>query len=286
VVPVRVQGEQATAEIIEALDIINKQLDVDVIVITRGGGSLEDLWPFNSAELAYAIRNSSIPVVSAVGHEIDTTICDLAADLRAPTPSAAAEMLVREKDGLRTNLTGLVQRMLGEMNHCLNTLKERLESLKARLKDPRRNIQEHWLRLDEVIARLNNGLKWRLERERKRFEIIRLGMLKSAPQRQVELQVSVLAQRVHSMCQAMEGILQRKRASVENLRHRVEDLSPLSILDRGYSITMKLPKRDIIRSHDEVKVNEQVGIILGAGSLLCSVESRSEEKFQWIKRKN
>lgn len=286
VVPVRVQGEQATAEIIEALDIINKQLDVDVIVITRGGGSLEDLWPFNSAELAYAIRNSSIPVVSAVGHEIDTTICDLAADLRAPTPSAAAEMLVREKDGLRTNLTGLVQRMLGEMNHCLNTLKERLESLKARLKDPRRNIQEHWLRLDEVIARLNNGLKWRLERERKRFEIIRLGMLKSAPQRQVELQVSVLAQRVHSMCQAMEGILQRKRASVENLRHRVEDLSPLSILDRGYSITMKLPKRDIIRSHDEVEVNEQVGIILGAGSLLCSVESRSEEKFQWIKRKN
>ena len=100
VVPVKVQGDEATAEMVEALDTVNRELNVDVIVLTRGGGSLEDLWAFNQEQLALAIRASRIPVVSAVGHEIDITISDLAADLRAPTPSAAAELIVMEKESL------------------------------------------------------------------------------------------------------------------------------------------------------------------------------------------
>ncbi|RLB32513.1 MAG: exodeoxyribonuclease VII large subunit, partial [Deltaproteobacteria bacterium] len=111
IVPVKVQGDQAAAEIVEAIEIVNRELDVDVIVLTRGGGSLEDLWAFNEEKVALAIRASKVPVVSAVGHEIDTTISDLAADLRAPTPSAAAEILVVEKESLKNRIGQLGSRL-------------------------------------------------------------------------------------------------------------------------------------------------------------------------------
>jgi len=111
IVPVRVQGDKAAADIVEALEIVNRVLDVDVIVVTRGGGSLEDLWPFNQEEVAYAIRRSSIPVVSAVGHEVDLTIADLAADLRASTPSNAAELVVKDKGAIQKDVNSLSSRL-------------------------------------------------------------------------------------------------------------------------------------------------------------------------------
>jgi len=137
VVPVKVQGEGATEEMVEALKIVNDALDVDVIVLTRGGGSLEDLWAFNREELAYAIRASHIPVVSAVGHEIDITISDLAADLRAPTPSAAAELLVAEKESLKERLAEHQGRLASAFKQQLAFAQERLGLLRRHLRDPR-----------------------------------------------------------------------------------------------------------------------------------------------------
>ena len=153
ILPVRVQGEQACDEIITALEAVNRDLNVDVIVLTRGGGSLEDLQAFNEEALALAIRQSRIPVVSAVGHEIDVTICDLASDFRAPTPSAAAELLVAEKEALKNRLIDLRSRMVAVMGHQQRYYREALNNLKDRLKDPRRRIADAWLHLDEAQQR-------------------------------------------------------------------------------------------------------------------------------------
>ncbi|RLB40466.1 MAG: exodeoxyribonuclease VII large subunit [Deltaproteobacteria bacterium] len=284
VVPVRVQGEGASAEIIEALDIVNRELQVDVVVITRGGGSLEDLWPFNSEELAYAIRKSSVPVVSAVGHEIDTTICDLAADLRAPTPSAAAEILAKEKETLKANLSAAIERMVNQMQRTIGTLADKITSLGARLKDPRRRLEELWMRLDEIHGRLNLALKWKLDGKKRRLQLALLKLLRNSPERSVEIQGSLVRQRFHSMCQAIYGRLRHEKAGLEALAHRVSDLSPLSILERGYSITIRLPQSKIVRSYHEVELNEKVGIILGSGSLLCTVQQTSSNKFPWEKQ--
>ncbi|NIR13652.1 MAG: exodeoxyribonuclease VII large subunit, partial [Desulfobacterales bacterium] len=142
VVPVKVQGDEATAEMVEALDTVNRELNVDVIVLTRGGGSLEDLWAFNQEELALAIRASRIPVVSAVGHEIDITISDLAADLRAPTPSAAAELIVMEKESLVERFKGMKGHLELYTKTYLSNLNQQLALLARGLRDPRKGIAD------------------------------------------------------------------------------------------------------------------------------------------------
>ncbi|UCF56269.1 MAG: exodeoxyribonuclease VII large subunit, partial [Deltaproteobacteria bacterium] len=154
IVPAKVQGDEATVELVEALDTVNRELNVDVIVLTRGGGSLEDLWAFNQEELALAIRASRIPVVSAVGHEIDITISDLVADLRAPTPSAAAELLVVEKESLIERLKEMRDRLQSDINTSLANLNQRLSLLSKGLHDPRKRIADSWLHLDELNGRL------------------------------------------------------------------------------------------------------------------------------------
>ena len=150
VVPVKVQGDEATAEMVEALDTINRELKVDVIVLTRGGGSLEDLWAFNQEELALAIRASRIPVVSAIGHEIDITISDLAADLRAPTPSAAAELIVMEKESLVERFRAMRGHLELYMKTYISKLNQQLALLAKGLRDPRKGIADSWMRLDEL----------------------------------------------------------------------------------------------------------------------------------------
>jgi len=279
VIPVRVQGEEATAEIIEALEIANTQLDVDVIVITRGGGSLEDLWAFNKEELAYAIRKSTVPVVSAVGHEIDTTICDLASDLRAPTPSAAAEMLVKEKESLEQQLGGLVLRMISQIEYSLDNCKDRLAGLRARLRDPQREIADKWIRLDEILSRLARAVKWNLEGQERRLELAFQGLVHQSPGRRLEIWSSMLERAIHSIVQGVLSVIGQEKARLEALQNRVSDLSPLSILDRGYSITMKLPEAQIIRSYMEVQAGDKVGIVLAKGYLKCDVQDTRDEQF-------
>jgi len=279
IIPTRVQGEEATAEIVEALELANKFLDVDVIVITRGGGSLEDLWAFNKEELAYAIRRSSVPVVSAVGHEIDTTICDLAADLRAPTPSAAAEMLVKEKESLVQGLNGLVQRMTIQVESTLDHWKARLEELCDRLRDPRRAITEQWIKLDELTWRLTKGARWTLEGHQGRLEFATRALVHHCPTRRIEIWGSRLDRLVQAIVHRVMNILGEKRAHLAAIGNRVVDLSPLSILERGYSITVKLPSAEIIRSYEEVGVGERVRVVLAKGSLTCQVEGASQEQF-------
>ena len=272
VVPVRVQGEAAAKEIAEALETVNSMLKADVIVLTRGGGSLEDLWAFNQERVALAIRNSRIPVVSAVGHEVDLTISDLAADLRAPTPSAAGELLVVEKESLVTRLGELGNRLVSEIGSFIRDLSQDLDVAKKGLKDPRKRLADAWLRLDEEHARiirimesLTRDLQRRLRREGR-------ALLLRSPAHIIASLREKLAVRERALAGCVQRRLENRGADLSLLDRRMTDLSPLSILKRGYSITRKLPEKIVLKEATGVKSGDRVEVLLGEGQLECRVE--------------
>ncbi len=272
VVPVKVQGEGAAAEMVEALDLVNRELDVDVIVLTRGGGSIEDLWAFNQEELALAIRASRIPVVSAVGHEIDVTISDLAADLRAPTPSGAAELLVVEKETLKQHITQLQSRLQSALRTKLAGLQEKLRFLSKGLRDPRKKLADSWLRLDEMENRLNRMMSFLImDRKRSLAAGERALMLHSPLKIMAGLQ-----QRIDFQSRSMAMMVTRKlrdcRMALSMLQEKLKDISPLSVLGRGYSITRRLSDKQVLRSSSQVNKGDRVNVKLAEGELECLVE--------------
>ncbi len=228
--PVRVQGEEAVGEILEGLRVLAGLEEVEVIVITRGGGSLEDLWPFNNEALARAIRATPVPVVSAVGHEIDYTLCDLVADARAPTPSAAAELVFPDLSALGEGLALLKVRLERAVKGHLFLKKERLTSLARRLRDPRRALKERQRELNALGRRL---------------------YLSGA------------------------NLLSRKRETLKALAARLEALSPLAVLSRGYSLVYKLPERSLVRSASQVREGEGLEILTAEGWIKARVEGKS-----------
>jgi len=272
VVPVRVQGDEASSDMVKALDLVNRDLDVDIIVLTRGGGSLEDLWAFNQEELALAIRRSNIPVVSAVGHEIDLTISDLAADFRAPTPSAAAELLVIEKESLLERLDEMKNRLVSGMNFELRNCTQELDYLLTRLKDPRKRLDETWMRLDEIYARLIRLMDLTLRDGQKQVDAERHGLLAYSPANLVRAMGQQLNFQETSLSRAMTACLKDDQVALSALEKRMTDLNPLSILKRGYSITRKLPEKSVLRDTSGVEEGDQVQVFLAAGELRCQVE--------------
>jgi len=278
VVPARVQGDGAAGDIVEALDMVNRELDVDVIVLTRGGGSLEDLWPFNQEEVAYAIRRSLIPVVSAVGHEVDLTISDLTADLRAPTPSGAAELVVREKEILERDLRSLSSRLEIALHGVMERIRDRLRNFTSRIRDPRRDLADTWLRLDELYNRLLKTGKTSVADSLLRLKALNETLILNSPSHDITLLSQELAFHSRSLAQALMLYLDRKKGDIRSMRHRLDSLSPLSILKRGYSITRKLPDMDIIKDSQEVKTGDEVNIFLARGTIDCLVERTKRGK--------
>ncbi|MBW1998925.1 MAG: exodeoxyribonuclease VII large subunit, partial [Deltaproteobacteria bacterium] len=276
VVPVKVQGEEATAEIVEALELVNRELDVDVIVLTRGGGSLEDLWAFNREELALAIRASRVPVVSAVGHEIDVTISDLAADFRAPTPSAAAELLVVEKEALEERLATLRDRVQLAMRSSLAKINQRLEFLAKGLRDPRKRLADLWMRLDEVSGRILRRMELILKEDRKRLQAEERTLILHSPAQIISAQGERLEFCRKSLVMVALKKFQDYRIAIERLEGKLGDLSPLNVLKRGYSITRKLPEMIILRDVSGVCEGDRVNVRLSEGGLDCVVTKVTE----------
>jgi len=273
VVPVRVQGDQACQEIAAALDLVNREINADVVVLTRGGGSLEDLWPFNQEELAYAIRRSRIPVISAVGHEIDLTISDLAADVRAPTPSAAAELLVAEKETLLRRLDQDTTRAASAIFSTIKRRSDELNRLKGRIQDPKKRLMNLWLRLDEVHGRLMRIMEQALREKQARLTSEMRALRLYSPVNRIRSKKEHLDFQGERLVQAMEGRLRELGMKRSFLERRIMDLSPLSILKRGYSITLKMPEREIVKAASGMCAGDRVMVLLGKGELGCRIET-------------
>jgi exodeoxyribonuclease VII large subunit len=272
VVPVRVQGEEATRDIVEALDLVNRELDVDVIVLTRGGGSLEDLWAFNQEDVAFAIRRSRAPVVSAVGHEIDLTISDLAADFRAPTPSAAAELLVTEKESLLSKQHELKNRLVSTIRTSIRRQFEDVDRLARGIRDPRKRFADNWLHLDEIYGRLTRLMGSAVATQQRALNSEGRALVSNSPLKATRSLKHRLDFQEASLARAARVRLFENTAGLSLLEKRVRDLSPLATLNRGFSITRKLPGKKILRDASEIREGTAVQVILAKGGLECRVE--------------
>ena len=281
IVPVRVQGDEAVGDIVEAIDLVNRELDVDMIVLTRGGGSFEDLWPFNTEEVAYAIRRSLFPVVSAVGHEIDITISDMASDLRAPTPSGAAELIIPEKEGIERELRLLSSSLETSINYHIDMMMDRVKNLSSRIKDPRRDINDTWLRFDDLYSRLLKLGEIFIDKNRIGLKSSMETLLSNSPLNAVNFKRQELNFFNHSLMQALKANLDKRNSALFSVRNKLDSLNPLSILQRGYSITRKLPEMNIIKDPADVKTGDSINIFLAKGHIDCVVKKTVKKGGRW-----
>jgi exodeoxyribonuclease VII large subunit len=270
--PVRVQGEGASLEIAKAIEDFNKRMNVDVIIVGRGGGSLEDLWSFNEEIVARAIYHSKIPIVSAVGHETDYTISDFVADLRAPTPSAAAELVVRDKREIKNTLHYLEERLENQILQTLQENRTNLSHLKKMLTDPRKKVEEYILRVDDLTNRFRILTSWILKRKKERsFHLSERLYLQNPIQRVKNLKL-LISETGKRLGQTISHSIEMQRQKVGGIFGKLGSLNPLSILQRGYSITRKLPSLQILKDVVHVKEGDKVEVKLHKGNLLCGVE--------------
>jgi len=273
ILPVKVQGEEAAPEMVEAIKVANRELDADLIVLTRGGGSLEDLWAFNNEELALAIRASDAPVVSAVGHEIDVTISDLAADFRAPTPSAAAELIMPEKEGLYRELNNIAGHINSLFSTRLNSLKQNIAMLRKGLRDPKRMVADSWLRLDDFENRLVRMAGLMISDRRTRLSAERRALLQHSPAEKISSLRQAVIFHGHLLEHVVfKEVLQEKTMQLSLLGEKIKALGPYSILNRGYSITMKLPEKRALRSASGLETGERIRVMLSDGEIDCRIE--------------
>jgi exodeoxyribonuclease VII large subunit len=277
IAPAKVQGEGAAAEIAQGLADLNRRGDIDVIICGRGGGSLEDLWAFNEEVVARAIAASKVPVISAVGHEVDVTIADFVADLRAPTPSAAAELVVREEQAVAERVADLRMRLGQAMGRQLAHARHRVESLARRrvLTDAGRLLREQERRVDEARARLRTGMAMAVRRARHRAELAGAALRAASP----FLRLREDRRRLEAARLGLDAAIGRRAARA---RHRLglaagglNSLSPLAVLGRGYSLT-RLPSGEIVRRVRQVRAGSGVRVTLHEGSLDCRVEATWE----------
>jgi len=270
--PVRVQGEGAASEIAKGIEYFNEQMEVDVIIVARGGGSLEDLWAFNEEEVAKAIFYSKIPILSAVGHETDYTISDFVADLRAPTPSAAAELVVRDKREIKNTLRFLEGRLGSEVLQILQEGRTHLSHLGKRLKDPRKRIEEDFLKVDDLFNRFLFLASWIINRRREKHLHVHEGLFLRNPNQKVKSLRRFISENEKRLLQTIKHLIEIWRQRLEGRIGQLDSLSPLAILQRGYSITRKIPSLEIIRDSNQVREGDRVEVRLFRGTLVCGVE--------------
>ena len=271
--PAPVQGPGSAAAVVHALQKLAARPEVDVIIVARGGGSLEDLWTFNEEVLARAIAACPKPVVSAVGHETDFTIADFVADVRAPTPSAAAELAVPSCEDLKAELAVLDQRLRRALRARTQAAHLKLEQLRRRLGSPRAAIDQRRQKLDELASKAQRALLRRLARARQTLSETELALARQHPRRRIEAQRALMAHLLQRLNAAERRAHDRRRHTLENLRTRLVALSPLAVLDRGYSIT-RTAEGKVVRNASGVREGEDVFTTLACGSLQSRVKKR------------
>ncbi len=276
--PVRVQGEEAAGEIIEALGYFNDRRAADVILLVRGGGSIEDLWSFNEEKVARAIAASAIPVISGVGHETDFTIADFVSDVRASTPSAAAELVVQTRREFDKHVADLRETLNSLIRYRLLELSRRVHELAGRrgFRRPQDLLRQRRQRADELTSRLTLGLRARLEISRRRFTAAHMRIASfDFRVKMVALRLQ-LEKRGHDLGVRAERLLRLKREQWQRLTLQLEERSPLQVLERGYAIATDSSGK-ILRDQAQVSIGDRVEIQLRRGRLTTEVtEKRSD----------
>ncbi|HXX75705.1 MAG TPA: exodeoxyribonuclease VII large subunit [Nitrospiraceae bacterium] len=271
IAPVQVQGEGATKQIADAVASLNGIREIDVIIVGRGGGSWEDLWSFNEEAVVRAIVASRIPVVSAVGHEIDVTLADLAADVRAPTPSAAAEMVVPVLSHLVDHLEDCAVRIQRVMTRRCLLERHRIEAYLGEISHVRFYIQESSQLVDELTSRLCQAVDELMSIIKQRVQDRHQDLLAHNPLLFVKQGLTLIPQLVTRLHQQMKNVTFHRHQRIQHAVTELNNLSPLAILGRGYSILQNVRTGRIIRHTQDVRVGDELEAKLARGQLGCIV---------------
>ncbi|MCD1648391.1 exodeoxyribonuclease VII large subunit [Marinobacter adhaerens] len=270
--PTAVQGKAATADIVGAIEAAQSHGVADVLIIGRGGGSLEDLWCFNEEAVARAIAACRIPTVSAVGHEVDVTIADFVADLRAPTPSAAAEKISPDQSDWLRQLRERQFRLSNAMSLALKRLGTQLGHLGARLRDPRRELLEKAQRMDELELRLQKAIRQRLTTVGVRNDHLRQRLVMQSPRRQLSDSREALRRVGERLTSIIQQDLRHRRENLEHAAQTLNVVSPLATLGRGYAI-VRDNQGNIIREASEVGPGDTISARVAKGEMKAKVTS-------------
>jgi exodeoxyribonuclease VII large subunit len=274
ILPVKVQGDGAAADIVSAIQFCNDIKRADVIILARGGGSLEDLQSFNAEDVARAIFASDIPIISAIGHETDFTIADFVADARAPTPSAASELVVPVAIELYNKIDRYLSFIYDKLNHYIKEYRLKINNYVARLVDPRKKIIDHRLKLDDHSGRLYRAVTNLLRGYQDQFGWQQEKLTYNSPGRSVDKfreQLERIADNLNKHCQTTISV---KQTRLRECIAKLNGLNPTAILSRGYSITRTLPELSIVRDAVAVSVDQKLEVILAKGSISCDVKER------------
>lgn len=285
VIPVPVQGAESAPAIKHALTQADKHRESDVILLARGGGSLEDLWSFNEEQVARAIFRCRKPVVSGVGHETDFTIADFVADIRAPTPSAAAELISPDQAQVRALVLALFEQALHLIQNQLRTHKQHVALLRAHLKHPREKLLETQQTLDQLDLRLQGAWQQHLHMAHTQLQTLAMRLNQQHPKHALDTSQIIANALQKRLLQAMDNILKHRQTALKHLSQQAHLVSPLATLNRGYSITTitesdnqnsKQSKR-LLRSTSQIQVGDTLHTTLQSGSVLSTVTQRIED---------
>ena len=274
--PVKVQGEGAAEEIAAAIKDFNLYREIDVMIVGRGGGSLEDLWAFNEEVVARAIHASRIPIISAVGHEVDFTIADFVADLRAPTPSAAAELVIKSKEELVSGLVALSHRLGQSVKHRISSYWVEYGALVRSLKDPSKLSGHLAQRLDDLLDRQHRAIDGMIQSSSGRLLSIRIHFRLTSPVLHIERGRERLASFAARGKIALQRLLDKRREAVAVNTGKLHTLSPLETLSRGYAIASRIQNGTPLSDGRTLVPGDRLDLTFHHGGAVCIVESSRE----------
>ena len=275
VVPCKVQGDGSAESIIKSLETVelnHKKQAYDAVILCRGGGSIEDLWSFNDERLCRQIANSPIPIISGVGHETDFTLTDFVSNLRAATPTAAAEIVSEGASNLRDFLTYLKERLTKEMKNNISLASENISTLQRLLRSPKQRLEEQYQRLDLATDRLLVNSKLNFNNKRSNFQIIKTQLESLSPVMEIKNQKSMIVNLFKSLLEKQKIVLRNKKQDINLMQEKLIALNPSQILNRGYSITFN-EQGEAIDNADKLDEGQIVTTQLAKGKFKSRVES-------------
>jgi exodeoxyribonuclease VII large subunit len=272
--PTAVQGEAAAGQIVDAIASANQHGQCDALIVGRGGGSLEDLWPFNEEAVARAIFASEIPVVSAVGHEVDFTIADFVADLRAPTPSAAAELLSPDGEEMLNQFEGFEILMAEGVTRKIRQLEQSTDYLQKRLQHPGRKLQEQAQHLDHLDIRLRRAMAGKMQQQTTQVQTVQNRLVRQSPKQAITQRKQAVANSVKQMMRAVSQQLELRQSKTAQAMHLLDTVSPLRTLGRGYSIIRDSGNK-VVKTVAQVSAGDTLRGQLADGEVVFSVTETS-----------